>query len=85
MHIISTKYTNIHLGKGQKIFGLVTLDTEDGPMHVECEIVPKSQRDIADPRPALLEEAKRKVRRQGKQPERVYSLTVHEMLMSRVA
>ena len=86
MHIISTHVSNVRVvHAGQTIFGLVTFETEQGPIHVECAVVPHEHRDVMDPHPLLLAAAKAKVRRSGHIPKEVKTVTVHDMLMSRVA
>jgi hypothetical protein len=86
MHIISTRFSNVRVVQSdQHIFGLVTFETDQGLIHVECAIAPQDHRDIMDPHPRLLAAAKAKVRRNGHIPNEVKSVTVHDMLMSRVA
>jgi hypothetical protein len=86
MHIISARFSNVRVVHvGQQIFGLVTFETEQGLVHIECAVTPKDHRDIMDPHPLLLAEAKAKIRRNGHIPREVRSVTVHDMLMSRVA
>lgn len=86
MQIISTRFSNVRVMQGnQRIFGLVTFDTDRGLIHIECSVVPTHPNDIADPHPLLLAEAKAKVRASGNIPAEVHSVTVHDMLMSRVA
>ena len=86
MQIISTRFSNVRVMQGnQRIFGLVTFDTDRGLIHIECSVVPVHPHDIADPHPLLLAEAKAKVRATGHIPTEVHSVTVHDMLMSRVA
>ena len=57
MHIISARFSNVRVvHSGQQIFGLVTFETEQGLVHIECDVTPKDHRDIMDPHPLLLAE-----------------------------
>ncbi len=52
MHIISARFSNVRVvHAGQQIFGLVTFETEQGLVLIECAVTPKDHRDIMDPHP----------------------------------
>lgn len=86
MHIISARFSNVRVVHDhEKVFGLVTFETDQGLIHIECSVTPATHQDVLDPHPLLLAEAKAKIRRSGHIPHEVRSVTVHDMLMSRVA
>ena len=86
MHIITARTSNVHrLEDHQIIFGLVSFDTDQGQIHVEVTVQPETEAELAMPQAAMIKETKRKLRLGNKLPTEVISLTVHDMLMSRVA
>ena len=58
--------------------------TDQGQIHVEVTVQPETEAELAMPQAAMIKEAKRKLRLGNKLPTEVISLTVHDMLMSRV-
>ena len=73
MHLITARTSNVRrLEDHQIIFGLVSFDTDQGQIHVEVTVQPET-------------ETERKLRLGNKLPTEVISMTVHDMLMSRVA
>ena len=60
-------------------------DTDQGQIHVEVTVQPETEAELAMPQAAMIKEAKRKLRLGNKLPTEVISMTVHDMLMSRVA
>ena len=86
MYIIAARRSNVRrLGDHQIIFGLVSFDTDQGQIHVEVTVQPETEAKLAMPQAAMIKEAKRKLRLGNKLPTEVISMTVHDMLMSRVA
>jgi hypothetical protein len=86
MHIITARTSKVRrLEDHQTIFGLVSFDTNQGQIHVEVTIQPETQAELTMPQAAMIAEAKRKLRLGNQLPTEVISMTVHDMLMSRVA
>ena len=86
MHIITARTSNVRrLEDRQIIFGLVSFDTDQGQIHVEVTVQPETEAELAMPQALMIKEAKRKLRLGNKLPTEVISMTVHDMLMSRVA
>ena len=86
MHIITARTSNIcRLEDHQIIFGLVSFNTDQRQIHVEVTVQPETEAELAMPQAAMIKEAKRKLRLGNKLPNEVISMTVHDMLMSRVA
>ena len=86
MYIIAARRSNVRrLEDHQIIFGLVSFDTDQGQIHVEVTVQPETEPKLAMPQAAMNKEAKRKLRLGNKLPTEVISMTVHDMLMSRVA
>ncbi len=86
MHIIAARKSNVRrLEDHQIIFGLVSFDTDEGQIHVEVTVQPEIEAELAMPKALMIKEIKRKLRLGNKLPTEVISMTVHDMLMSRVA
>ena len=86
MYIIAARRSNVRrLEDHQIIFGLVSFDTDQGQIHVEVTVQPETEAELAMPQALMIKEAKRKLRLGNKLPTEVISMTVHDMLMSRVA
>ena len=87
-HLINHKATGVNheiIFTHQIIFGLVSFDTDQGQIHVEVTVQPATEAELAMPQALMIKEAKRKLRLGNKLPTEVISMTVHDMLMSRVA
>ena len=86
MHIITARTSNIcRLEDHQIIYCLVSFDTDQGQIHVEVTVQPETEAELVMPQAAMIKEAKRKLRLGNKLPTEVISMTVHDILMSRVA
>ncbi len=86
MHIITASTSNVRrLEDHQIIFGLVSFDTNQGQIHVEVTVPQETEAELAMPQALMIKEAKRKLRLGNRLPTEVISMTVHDMLMSRVA
>ena len=85
MHIITARTSNVRrLEDHQIIFGLVSLIQTKGKSMSRSRFNQKPRPTCHAPSP-MIKEAKRKLRLGNKLPTEVISMTVHDMLMSRVA
>lgn len=90
MKILETLYSNVkHTNNGLSLFGVVTLITTNGPLHIECSL-PYASKDIFEnPYPALQADAMRQLSRLPMYQEHEdmfeQSVSVHNELMARLA
>ena len=86
MHIIAARTSNVRrLEDHQIIFGLVSFDTDQGQIHVKVTFQPATEAELAINQAAMIKQAKRKLGLGNKLPTEVISMTIQDMLMSRVA
>jgi len=86
MLIITARTSNVRrVEDHQIIFGLVSFDTDQGQIYVEFTVQPETEAELAMLQALMIKQAKRKLCLGYKLPTEVISMTVHDMLMSRVA
>lgn len=90
MKIIETLYSNVkHTNNGLSLFGVVTLITTNGPLHIECSLPYASKETFENPYPALRTDEMRQLSRLPMYQEHddmfEQTVSVHHELMARLA